>query len=657
MRKSLIPAALKKRVALFAALIFFSFVLVAVGSFDAKASGGSIFGDDMVVAALKLSGFKKKTAAPPAETAPPPSVEEAPAPSEPTKMVEEAAEDEPSAAEAVEEATTEEPADEVVEEAPPEAPPAEVAEEAPAMEPAAEVVEEVAPAALAPAPVPVEDEVEDIEEEDLPMPVAGGELLIESKPSGIKVFVDGEELGVTPLAVEGLADTSHEVILYHPEKGAFSQVSESGVGKIYVDLTEEGGLGVGVLKIESAPDNVRVDIDGKRAGLTPLTQPVVAGLHKILLSKDGFVEKEISVEISAGETATVSEKLEERAGSMLVIVQPSGAEVILDGHSLGIAQGPLKIADVPPGIHELSAVKDGYVAWSRNNVKVQRERTETVLISLQPQTSEANVRIYTDPEGARVWLDGKEIGVAGPDGVGFNTEKGTHILRMEVNPAVTPGYRPLQVSISFNEDVVNYKEQPIKLPIIDEAFINATRLYERGENEEALAFLDRVDPGRISYPESRIMVVDILKELRRTTEIPAEFEKLFAQPIYRKNPVLNLAMGYWTIQAARQAGNAEAVDLLIKGLEALDRCVESMDYFPADERQVLALKAHYYSGIASELLFGLSAEKKHVKKGVQAWEMFFARLNTSEETLGSDWVNKAKKHQKNLVYLEKKLGR
>ena len=77
---------------------------------------------------------------------------------------------------------------------------------------------------------------------------------------------------------------------------------------------------------------------------------------------------------------------------------------------------------------------------------------------------------------------------------------------------------------------------------------------------------------------------------------------------------------------------------------------------PAAERQILALKAHYYTGISSELLFGVTGEKKHVKKGAQAWEMFFARLNASEETLGKDWVEKAKKHQKNLGYLEKKLG-
>ena len=318
--------------------------------------------------------------------------------------------------------------------------------------------------------------------------------------------------------------------------------------------------------------------------------------------------------------------------------------------------GPLRVANIQPGEHILRIEKPGFGSWERKNVVIQREKTETILAALHPSSNECNARLYSDPEGARVWLDGKEIGVAGPDGVGVNTTKGAHIIRMEINPAVRPGFRPLQTSISFTEDMVDFKDKPIKLPVIDEAFLSAQKLFERGEGEQAIAFLDRVDPNRASYPESRIMMVDVLKDLRRFGEIPGEFEKLFGQPAYQKNPVLNLAMGYWAVQAAKQANDTDAAKLLEKAMEALDRCTESVDYFPAEERQVLALKANYYTGVAAEILFGLTGEKRHVKKGVQAWEMFFARLGASDETLGNDWVEKAKNHQKNLLFLEKKLG-
>jgi hypothetical protein len=617
-------------------------LLVSAAPGGAHARGRSIFGDETVVAGLKLMTQKAPEAAA-APSAPPPA---APPPPPPP----------PKAPEAVKEAAPPPPP-------PVEAPPKAEAPPPEAKEAAAPPVEEAAAPAAAPSSAAAIEErreadaavAEEIAAEEAPK--AAGTLVVESSPEGIKVFIDGEELGVTPIAVEGLADSPHEIILFHPQKGAFSQMVESGSGRIFIDLSTQGGLGVGFLNIETIPSNVRIDLDGKRLGLSPVNQPVVSGKHKVLLSKEGYVDRELTVEVKAGATQNIKETLEEKAGSLLIIVTPTGGKVFLDGNAVGVADAPLRIADVPAGIHEIRVDKDGFIPWSRNNVKVTREKTETILASLQAQRSEAAVRIFTDPEGARVWLDGKELGVAGPEGVGFVTEKGTHVLKMELNPAITPGYRPLQVSVSFNEDSVDYQTNPIKLPVIDEAYLSAQKVFEAGKDEEAISFLDRVDPAKASYPESRIMMIRILQNLRRTGEIPAEFEKLFSQPIYKKNPVLNLAMGYWAIQASKDAGKAEGTDYLSKGIDALDRCVESVDYFPADERQSLALKAHYYTGIASELLFGLTNEKKYVKKGVQAWEMFFARLNSSEETLGTSWIEKAKKHQKNLSFLEKKLGR
>jgi hypothetical protein len=431
---------------------------------------------------------------------------------------------------------------------------------------------------------------------------------------------------------------------------------ESGTGKVFVDMTAGGKGGAGFALIETTPSDARIDIDGKSAGLSPLKVPLTAGRHTILISKAGYVDREVSVTVESETTAQVRETLEEKTGSLLIIASPSEAEVFFDGQSVGKVAGPIRIANVVPGIHEIRVEKSGYVAWSRNNVKVTREKTETILVSLHPERNDTNVRIYTDPEGARVWLDGKEVGVAGPDGVGFQTSKGAHVLRFEVNPAIRPGFRPLQVSMSFTEDMVDLQANPVKLPVIDEAFISAQKLFERGEGEQAISFLDRVSPQQASYPESRVMMVEILKELGRTAEIPAEFDKLFTKPVYQKNPVLNLAMGFWAIRASQKTTGSEAAEYLRKGMEALDRCSEMIDYFPAAERHMLALKSHYYLGIAAEMLFDLTGEKKHVKKGVQSWELFFGRLSTGEDTLGGDWIEKAKRHQKNLLFLEKKLG-
>ena len=126
----------------------------------------------------------------------------------------------------------------------------------------------------------------------------------------------------------------------------------------------------------------------------------------------------IGATASGVDQIAVTEVLEEKAGSLLIIASPAGAKVFFDGQSIGEAAGPIKVSDIAPGLHEVRVEKDGYVTWKRDNVKIKAERTETVLANLHPVREETNVRIYTEPAGARVWLDGKEIGVADADGLG-----------------------------------------------------------------------------------------------------------------------------------------------------------------------------------------------------------------------------------------------
>ncbi len=608
----------------------------------------------MLLAALRIR--KKKSvqpAAPAPAVAPAPVAEEPEAPKEEPKEQpkEQAVKEEAVKEEAVKEESVAAPAAA----APPPAEQAPIKAAAPAPAPERAIIEQD-------VEVVAQEEVE-VEESELlsgsaiEYDEAGMDvLLVESIPPGAKVFVDGEEFGVTPLEIMDLADAPHDVILYHQDFGAITQNVKSGVGRIFVNLEKTGSAGAGFVLVETEPADVRIDIDGKYMGMSPIRLPVAAGRHMIVLSRTAHNEQEFSIEVEADETLEVKRTLTPKDGSLLIIASPQGAQVFFNGQSVGEAAGPIRIVDVSAGLHEVRVEKDGYVTWKRDNVKVVSDRTETVLAALHPVRQETNVRIYTDPEGARIWLDGKEVGVAGPDGVGFLSTKGTHILRMELNPALRPGFRPLQISMAFNEDTIDMKDTPIKLPVIDEAFISAQKLFERGESEEAIAFLDRISPEQTSYPSSRAMMIEILEELGRVSEIPAEFEKLFTKPTYRKNPILNLSMGYWSMQAASKTKGSAASAFLIKGIEALDRCSEMVDYFPADERNVLALKAHYYTGIAAEVLFDLTGDKKYVKKGVQAWEMFFGRMETGEDTLGDEWIDKANKHQRNLLYMEKKLG-
>jgi len=339
-----------------------------------------------------------------------------------------------------------------------------------------------------------------------------------------------------------------------------------------------------------------------------------------------------------------------------LISSPMEAEVFLDGRSVGSTAEPLRVESVSPAVHTVRFEKKGYRTWQKADVLVRNAETTTVLAALVPERDYSWVRLFSDPAGARVWLDGNDVGVTTEAGLAFKASKGVHSLRLEADPVASPGFEPLRAAVNFSEDEIDYRDRPLRLPPVDGNFTNALRLIERGQREEALTFLDRVPPDHPSFGEARIRVVEVLRGLGRVAEIPRELQTLVSRPENRNNPVLNTALGYWSLMAARDAGGKDAVRILGRATEALDRAIQSPGPSPPGDRGALLLKACYYSGIANEILFHLTGEKKYVKKGGHAWEVFFARLELTPDSLQKNWVEKARTHRRSLEFLETKLG-
>ncbi|MBI5015760.1 MAG: PEGA domain-containing protein [Deltaproteobacteria bacterium] len=539
--------------------------------------------------------------------------------------------------------------------------PAVAADEAPAAAPPAAEATDAGRGTASAAETAKEPAQEETTEENVLVPQGTFEkgsdvLVVESRPAGARVFVDGEEKGVTPLSVRDLADGPHEVVLYLSGRGAYRQAVSGRGGRIVVDLESNKGLGVGLVTVTSTPPDARVDVDGQKAGLSPLEVPLESGRHTLHISKTGFKPVDLTVDVGSDERKEVPVALVAKEGALLVLSNPVGADVTLDGKPAGKTWEPLVVKDVAPGLHAVRVSKDGYRPWEKADVEVRSDHSTSVLAALLPVRDYTWVRLYTKPAGARVWLDGQEVGVAGADGLAVKTSKGAHSLRFEVDPAVSPGFQSLQAAMTFSDDDLDFRENPIALPPIDENYTNGLSLIERGQKEEALGFLGRVAPEHPSYAPARLAVVGVLRDLGRVRDIPTELGTLVARPEYQNNPALNLALGYWSLVAGRDLPDTDAVAMLSQGMEALDRAVQSMDLVPADQRDVLTLKANYYAGMTAEILFDLTGEKKHVKKGSQAWEVFFAHAENNPKAFEETWIEKARRHRQSLAFLAKKLG-
>ena len=133
-----------------------------------------------------------------------------------------------------------------------------------------------------------------------------GELVVQSRPEGAQVKIDGEVKGNTPLTVR-LDSGAHvlEVQSGKSEPRVIPLMIQAGVQTSqYVEL--QGVARTGAVEIKSEPAGARVTIDGRPRGTTPVTvRDLSPGDHTVVLEAGGRKVQQ-AVRIEAGGTAQLS---------------------------------------------------------------------------------------------------------------------------------------------------------------------------------------------------------------------------------------------------------------------------------------------------------------------------------------------------------------
>jgi hypothetical protein len=151
---------------------------------------------------------------------------------------------------------------------------------------------------------------------------ARGALLVHSVPAGALVTIDGEPRGTTPLVVRGLGLGTVIVAVssagYETIERRVTLTGERPSRTIEVDLTERRDAAstrearAGSLLIESRPAGAAVLLDGRLAGITPVTIADLAPrLYTVTLEHPGYRPVTTRVGVRAGERARVAARLEE----------------------------------------------------------------------------------------------------------------------------------------------------------------------------------------------------------------------------------------------------------------------------------------------------------------------------------------------------------
>ena len=147
-----------------------------------------------------------------------------------------------------------------------------------------------------------------------------GRLLVRSTPPGVRVAVNGEPRGTTPLALAGLPSGAYAVRLagdgYESQEHQFVITADDPIVSISAELVPAGdtgtaSLGVGSIFVDTRPRGVEVWLDQRLVGETPMRIPnVAAGAHDVEFRHDGYRDWATTVQVGRSAQARVTASLD-----------------------------------------------------------------------------------------------------------------------------------------------------------------------------------------------------------------------------------------------------------------------------------------------------------------------------------------------------------
>jgi formylglycine-generating enzyme required for sulfatase activity len=233
-----------------------------------------------------------------------------------------------------------------------------------------------------------------------------GKLKVSSGLDGIEVFIDGETAGAAPGLIEDIPRGPHIVEFrkyrYFPLR---QEMDIEGLGRtqsVEVDLEPAWGQ----MQISSVPDDADVFVDGKPAGITPLTAEVLETGTLLSIAKKGYKTWKRQVTVKAGSMETYPTiELVVADGTVDVSTSPAGAHVSVDGEFRGTT--PVSIEISPLAEHRLELFLEGYRKAVRA-IQTEPEGHSSLALELVPIIG--RIQLSVTPPDAEVLVDGRSLG-------------------------------------------------------------------------------------------------------------------------------------------------------------------------------------------------------------------------------------------------------
>jgi hypothetical protein len=247
-------------------------------------------------------------------------------------------------------------------------------------------------------------------------------VTVDSLPQGATVYLEDRAAGsqgITPRTFQ-LEPGSYTFILelagYEPLTRKITVKKNSN---FTLTLSKKTGPAAITLTAPTGSDayGATVKVNGKDAGVVPVTLTLQAGRYLLEASKDAFETWREWVDVQAAEKRDITVSLVRGAsglGSLLVSSNIMGAEVFIDGKRVDTA--PALVEKLTPGKRTVEVRAPGYLT-KQQEVTVEAGKTTKITVELHPdpktiEASGGNLQVVTNVKGVEVYVDGKPQGVA-----------------------------------------------------------------------------------------------------------------------------------------------------------------------------------------------------------------------------------------------------
>ena len=236
-----------------------------------------------------------------------------------------------------------------------------------------------------------------------------GLLQIVTQPEGARVFLDDAYRGQAPLFLNDVPAGEHRFSFEAPgylSKHVDVRISDRTPRRVRADLIPDAGS----LQVRSTPSGATVLLNGVERGETPLTiADAPSGENRIEIRMPGYQPFRDQFSLRAQEVREISATLAPSPTQIQIVSIPSGARVYVGNQYRG--ETPVTLTDLSAGEHRIRAELRGYEPSART-IRLAEETRAVEEFRLVRNSG--TLLLTTEPAGARVFIDGEQVGRTEP---------------------------------------------------------------------------------------------------------------------------------------------------------------------------------------------------------------------------------------------------